>query len=124
METKNTQPFVNRRRQLRANMHGPASKIVSLRESTQPGTCPLWVIGGHDRVRSDDATTLIHITLEGSRAVSTAALPTAPAMPAFSWRLNGEQITSVLTFIRNTWGNSASKVSADTVRKSFTAGRQ
>jgi mono/diheme cytochrome c family protein len=75
-------------------------------------------------VRSDDATTLIHITLEGSRAVSTAALPTAPAMPAFSWRLNDEQIASVLTFIRNTWGNSASKVSADTVRKSLTAGRQ
>jgi mono/diheme cytochrome c family protein len=78
-------------------------------------------------VRSDDATTLIHITLEGSRAVSTAALPTAPAMPAFGWRLNDEQIASVLTFIRNTWGNSASMVSTDTVRKlrqSLAAGRQ
>lgn len=68
------------------------------------GTPHLFPALTTNAVRSDDATTLIHITLEGSRAVSTAALPTAPAMPAFSWRLNDEQIASVLTFIRNTWG--------------------
>jgi hypothetical protein len=47
-------------------------------------------LNGSSPVQSDDATTLIHITLQGSRAVSTAALPTAPAMPAFGWRLNDE----------------------------------
>jgi mono/diheme cytochrome c family protein len=91
------------------------------------GTPHLFPALTTNAVRSDDATTLIRITLEGSRAISTAALPTAPAMPAFGWRLNDEQIASVLTFIRNTWGNSASMISTDTVRKlrqSLAAGRQ
>jgi mono/diheme cytochrome c family protein len=33
-------------------------------------------------------------------------------MPAFGWKLNDAQIAAVLTFIRNSWGNAASPVSA------------
>jgi mono/diheme cytochrome c family protein len=66
-------------------------------------------------VQSDDATTLIRIVLHGSRAVATSSKPTAPAMPAFDWRLNDAQVASVLTYIRNNWGNAATPVVARAV---------
>jgi len=68
-------------------------------------------------VQSREPTTLIRLVLEGSRAVSTKDAVTAPAMPAFGWRLTDEQAASVLTYIRNTWGNAAAPVDAGAVAK-------
>jgi mono/diheme cytochrome c family protein len=72
-------------------------------------------LAGSALVQSDDATTLIRIVLQGSRAVSTSSKPTAPSMPAFDWRLNDAQVASVLTYIRNNWGNAATPVVARAV---------
>jgi mono/diheme cytochrome c family protein len=36
-------------------------------------------------------------------------------MPSFSWRLNDAQVASVLTYVRNAWGNAAAPVTADQV---------
>jgi mono/diheme cytochrome c family protein len=66
-------------------------------------------------VQSDDPTTLVRVVLRGTRAVSTADAPTAPAMPAFDWRLGDAQVAAVLTYIRNNWGNAAGSVSAGAV---------
>jgi mono/diheme cytochrome c family protein len=71
--------------------------------------------GGHT-VQSDDPTTLIRVVLSGSQGVATSSAPTSPAMPSFGWRLNDAQVASVLTYIRNAWGNAASAVSADQAR--------
>jgi mono/diheme cytochrome c family protein len=70
-------------------------------------------LAGSALVQSDDATTLLRVVLQGSRAVSTASRPTAPAMPAFDWRLDDAQVAAVLTYIRNSWGNAAAPVAAD-----------
>jgi mono/diheme cytochrome c family protein len=72
-------------------------------------------LAGSALVQSDDPTTLARVVLHGTRAVSTASMPTAPAMPAFDWRLNDRQVGAVLTYIRNSWGNAASAVPADTI---------
>jgi hypothetical protein len=45
-------------------------------------------LAGSALVQSDDPTTLAHVVLQGTRAVETSTRPTAPAMPAFDWRLN------------------------------------
>ena len=37
-------------------------------------------------------------------------------MPSLGYRLNDEQIAAVVTYVRNSWGNAASPVSAETVR--------
>ena len=74
-------------------------------------------LAGSALVQSDDPTTLAHVVLQGTRAVATSTRPTSPAMPAFDWRLNDTQVASVLTYIRNNWGNAASSVSATTVAK-------
>jgi len=35
-------------------------------------------------------------------------------MPSLGYRLNDSQVAAVVTYIRNSWGNAASRVSADT----------
>src|SRR6202020_1118260 len=72
-------------------------------------------LAGSALVQSDDPTTLARVVLQGTRAVSTAGAPTAPAMPAFDWRLGDAQVAAVLTYIRNSWGNAAAPVSASAV---------
>jgi mono/diheme cytochrome c family protein len=72
-------------------------------------------------VRSDDPASLIRVILRGARSVATSAEPTAPAMPAFGWQLNDEQLAAVVTYIRNSWGSSAPTVSPDDVRKTRAA---
>lgn len=72
-------------------------------------------LAGSAMVQSDDPTTLIRMVLHGSRAVATATRPTAPAMPAFDWRLGDAQVAAVVTFIRNSWGNAALAVPASGV---------
>jgi mono/diheme cytochrome c family protein len=72
-------------------------------------------LAGSALVQSDDPTTLAHVLLSGTRAVSTVGAPTAPAMPAFDWRLNDAQVAAVLTYIRNSWGNAAAAVPAGAV---------
>jgi mono/diheme cytochrome c family protein len=73
-------------------------------------------LAGSPAVHADDPATLIRVVLEGARGAATAKAPTAPAMPSFAWRLDDAQVASVLTYIRNTWGNVAAPVSADQVR--------
>ncbi|MGA2998988.1 c-type cytochrome [Bradyrhizobium sp.] len=72
-------------------------------------------LAGSALVQSDDPTTLVRVVLHGTRAVSTAGAPTAPAMPAFDWRLHDAQVAAVLTYIRNNWGNAAGPVPASAV---------
>jgi mono/diheme cytochrome c family protein len=78
-------------------------------------------LAGSALVQSDDPTTLARVVLQGARAVSTPSMPTAPAMPAFDWRLDDAQVAAVLTYIRNTWGNAAAPVSAGTIANQRTA---
>ena len=72
-------------------------------------------LAGSALVQSDDPTTLVRMVLQGTRAASTQSMPTAPAMPAFDWRLSDAQAAAVLTYIRNSWGNAAGPVSAGAV---------
>jgi mono/diheme cytochrome c family protein len=72
-------------------------------------------LAGSALVQSDDPTTLVRVVLHGTRSVSTAGAPTAPAMPAFDWRLEDTQVAAVLTYIRNNWGNAAGPVPAGAV---------
>jgi len=64
-----------------------------------------------------DPTSLIRVVLVGSRAGSTDERPTAPAMPSFAWNLGDAEIASVVTYVRNSWGNAAPVVSAGQVKE-------
>jgi mono/diheme cytochrome c family protein len=72
-------------------------------------------IKGDSNVQQDDPTSLIHFVLAGTRKVPVDAAPTPLSMPAFDWKLSDQQVAAVLTYVRNSWGNSASPVNADKV---------
>ena len=72
-------------------------------------------LSGAPLVQQAQATSLIRVVLEGSRAVATDGAPTGPAMPSFAWRLSDAEVAAVVTYIRNSWGNAASAISAGAV---------
>ena len=74
-------------------------------------------LAGNALVRQTSAETLARVVLAGTKAVATREAPTGPGMPSFAWKLNDAQVASLLTYIRNNWGNRAPAVSADTVAK-------
>lgn len=80
-----------------------------------PGLFPR--LAGSPAVQSDDPTSLIHVVMDGARSAATDAAPTGPAMPAFGWALADQDMAAVLTYIRNSWGNAASAVTAAAVGK-------
>ena len=71
---------------------------------------------GSSSVQSADLTNLIRVVLQGTQSVATAAAPTGPSMPALGWKLTDEQVAAVITYIRNSWGNASSAVSAGDVK--------
>jgi mono/diheme cytochrome c family protein len=73
-------------------------------------------LAGNVVVKQDDPTTLVRIILTGVRGAGTDAFPTSPAMPSFGYRLDDSQVAAVITYIRNSWGNTASAVDADMVK--------
>lgn len=81
-------------------------------------------LDGSSNVQQRSPTTVIRAILTGVRAQPTDRWPTPHAMPAFDWKLDDAQIAAVATYIRQSWGNKASSVSANDVhdiRKSVPA---
>jgi mono/diheme cytochrome c family protein len=68
-------------------------------------------------VQQSDPTSLLHVVLRGAQGLATPKMPTAAAMPAFAWVLNDDQVAAVVTYIRNSWGNSAPPVTASDANK-------
>jgi putative membrane-bound dehydrogenase-like protein len=74
-----------------------------------------WVLGSEERL----AKSVLH-GLWGPMTVNGQTYDPArgvPPMTAFRALLNDEETAAVLTFVRNTWGNKASPVTADLVAK-------
>ena len=80
----------------------------------QPGLFPR--LADSPLINSDSTTSLIHVVLTGSRPVDTQAAPTAPGMPSFDANLSDADVANVLTYIRNSWGNSAAAVADSDVK--------
>ncbi len=72
-------------------------------------------LAGNANVAQVRADTVVRMVLEGGRAAATPLAPTGPAMPSLGWRLSDEQVSNILTYVRNNWGNTAPAVSPETV---------
>ncbi|GKX63512.1 alcohol dehydrogenase [Pragia fontium] len=70
---------------------------------------------GNSVVLTEDATSLIHIVLTGNTLPGVQGAPSSITMPAFGWRLNDQQVADVVNFIRSSWGNNASAITAKDV---------
>lgn len=71
---------------------------------------------GNAQVNAKDPASLLNVVLMGADAPLTAGNPTGAGMPRFDWKLADEDIAAVQTYIRNSWGNSAAKVTAEQVK--------
>jgi mono/diheme cytochrome c family protein len=81
----------------------------------QPQTFPPLIRNA--MVQQHNPTGLIHVILGGTRVAATLARPSPLAMPSFAWKLSDQEIADVATFVRHSWGNQASSVSAKDVGK-------
>ncbi|HEY2356765.1 MAG TPA: cytochrome c [Phenylobacterium sp.] len=72
---------------------------------------------GDAALQSKDPTTVVRIILAGARSVPTPGKPTPIAMPSFAWKLDDQEIASVATYVRESWGNAAPAVSATQVAR-------
>jgi mono/diheme cytochrome c family protein len=95
-----------------------ADECAGCHTSTGKGIAGLFpALSGSPAVQQSDPTSLLHVVLRGARSAGTEKAPTAPAMPAFAWVLNDDQVAAVVTYIRNAWGNAAPPVNSRTVSK-------
>lgn len=72
-------------------------------------------LAGNPVLQSADATSLIHIVLEGATLPATATAPSTFTMPGFAWRMKDQEVADVVNFIRSSWGNQAASVTASQV---------
>lgn len=72
---------------------------------------------GNKAILAANTDTLTSVVLGGARAVHTHTYVTGAGMPAFDWKLSDAEIADILTFARNSWGNSAAAVTAEDVAK-------
>jgi len=80
-------------------------------------------LAGNPVVRAPNPISLTSIVLAGSRTPVTAGTPAQFTMPSFAWRLSDREVADVVTFIRRSWGNDATPISASDVasqRMAFT----
>jgi mono/diheme cytochrome c family protein len=72
---------------------------------------------GNANLQSAIAASTLRIILEGAQTLTTPRAPNTGSMPAYADKLSDEEIADVTTYIRNSWGNSASAVTAAQVAK-------
>ncbi len=70
---------------------------------------------GSSAVQTKDPETVIHVVLMGASLPPPMSTPAGIAMPSFAQKLNNRQITDVVNYIRNAWGNRAPLVRTETV---------
>jgi hypothetical protein len=70
---------------------------------------------GDANLQQKHPTTTLNFILVGVQSTPTDSRPTPFSMPAYAWKLSNGQIAAVETFLRNSWGNHASAVSANDV---------
>ena len=69
-------------------------------------------LAGNPVVMDKDASALINLTLNGSLRVFSGNGPDVNNMPYFRQLLTNQQIADAITFVRSSWGNAGSAVSA------------
>ncbi|EJF91560.1 c-type cytochrome [Bartonella tamiae] len=72
-------------------------------------------LDGAALINAKDPSGLIDVILNGARMPSTVKRPSDLAMPPFDWRLSDEDVAELATFLRSSWSNDASSVTAKDV---------
>ena len=94
---------------------GYVAKCAPCHRMNGKGTPRLFpALAGNSVVEADNPSSLIQITLAGGVMARTPADKTRPSMPELA-KLDDRTVADILTFIRRSWGNKGSPVSANDV---------
>lgn len=74
-------------------------------------------LAGNPVVLDSDPASLINLVLNGAEPIVVKGTPDPYRMPQYRVQLTDDEIASVLSFVRNGWGNGAAPVTADAVSK-------
>jgi len=74
-------------------------------------------LGGNPVVQGEDASSLIHVVLSGNTLPGVRTAPSSFTMPPLGWRLSDQEVADVSNFVRTSWGNTGSVVTAEQVAK-------
>jgi mono/diheme cytochrome c family protein len=74
-------------------------------------------LAGNRAVLMDNANNLIHSVLDGGFSATTKGNARPFGMPPFMLQLNDGEIATVLTYVRNAWGNQASALTEFDINK-------
>jgi mono/diheme cytochrome c family protein len=72
-------------------------------------------LSGNPSVLVPDSTSLVRLVLQGGASPKTMTGPPPQEMPGFGATLTDLQIAQVLTYVRESWGNDASRISTNDV---------
>ncbi|HEX4028258.1 MAG TPA: cytochrome c, partial [Rhizomicrobium sp.] len=103
--------------QMRAGRDGYDINCAACHGRDGKGNVLFPPLAGNPNVLQVRDDTIARAVLAGTRGATTAKAPTAPAMPSLAWKLSNQQAADILTYVRNTWGNAAPAVSAETVER-------
>jgi mono/diheme cytochrome c family protein len=76
---------------------------------------------GNANLQSADPSSTLRIILDGAETLTTPRAPNKGSMPAYAKQLSDQQIADVANYIRNSWGNAATLVTAAQVAKARVA---
>ena len=101
--------------QMKAGRDGYDINCAACHGRDGKGSALFPALAGNPNVLQVRDDTIARVVLAGTRAVTTAKAPTAPAMPSLAWKLDNQQAADILTYVRNTWGNAAPAVAPETI---------
>src|SRR6516164_106087 len=76
---------------------------------------------GNPLLQSADPASTLRIVLDGAQSVTTPRAPNKGSMPSYAKELSDQQIADVTNYIRNSWGNAGSAVTAEQVAQARAA---
>jgi mono/diheme cytochrome c family protein len=74
-------------------------------------------LAGNPVVLDDNPSSLINLVLNGAEPLVVKGTPDAYRMPQYRVQLTDDEIAQVLSFVRSAWGNGATAVTTDQVKK-------
>jgi mono/diheme cytochrome c family protein len=117
LEASSRQPVSDQDRAMRAGQAVYLDNCAPCHSAGGTGIAKLFsALKESPSVLADDPISVIRVVLQGAQSVATDAAPTGAAMPAHGWKLTDDEVAAVVTYIRNSWGNAASAVSASDVK--------
>ncbi|WP_420227633.1 c-type cytochrome [Pigmentiphaga litoralis] len=94
------------------------AQCTQCHKSSGEGVYPAWPpLAGNLSVTAPDAVNAIRLVLRGGFSPSTAGHPQPHGMPPFGQAMKDQDVAAVVSYIRNSWGNSAGGVSLSDVRR-------